>query len=395
MKILGIETSCDETAVCLMEAEGSFGSDFAYKVLGNALYSQVAIHAKYGGVFPDLAKRAHAQNLVPLLSHVLADGGETSLPAHAEQLLEREPELFSQLKEFLGKHGRPDIDAIAVTYGPGLAPALWVGVNFARALATAWDMPLVGVNHLEGHIAMAAMEHPNTSQKSEVLGLEKIEFPALALLISGGHTELDVLKAWPQFETAGRTRDDAVGEAFDKAARMLGIPYPGGAELSRMASEARIRGDALRNFKASPREIRLPRPMLHEDSFEFSFSGLKTAVLRLIDTRQLSDDERRGVALEFEEAVADVLVAKTKRAADEYGARTLLVGGGVSANQFIKERLAGALAIPVLSPPAELATDNALMIALAGYFRAVHKEFTDPALLRAEPNLRLGAGVPA
>lgn len=392
MRILGIETSCDETAVCVLEAEGSFGSAFRFNVLGNALYSQVATHAPWGGVFPNLAKREHAKNLVPLLEQALQglplERTARGLPSGKSDLaaiLAREPELFEMLEKFLEEHGAPDIDAIAVTAGPGLEPALWVGVNFAKALSIAWHMPIVAVNHLEGHIAMAAMQDDRVAA---------FEFPALALLISGGHTEIDLVREWPRFESIGQTRDDAVGEAFDKVARMLGIPYPGGAALSALAAKARsqsTQGVTLRcHLKVTPWAFKLPRPMIHDDSFDFSFSGLKTAARRLIADRVLSDAEKTAIALEFENAVADVLVAKTKRSVEEYNARALLVGGGVSANAFIKQRLGESLDIPVLAPLPELATDNALMIALAGYFHALNGEFANVELFRANGNLQLG-----
>src|SRR3989344_3192422 len=377
MKILGIETSCDETAVCLIEADGAFDAGFQCKVLGNALHSQIAVHAPYGGVFPNLAKREHVKNLVPLLQQVFEQSstprgstagvgvsprGLTSWdPFVLKQILEREPELFGQLDVFLKTHGKPGIDAIAVTHGPGLEPALWVGVNFAKALSLAWDIPIVPVNHLEGHVAMAAVKDGS---------LSSFEFPAISLLISGGHTELDLVKSWPQFETIGETRDDAVGEAFDKVARMIGLPYPGGPEISRLAAEAR-KDDISADFK-------LPRPMIHDENFDFSFSGLKTAVLRHVRDKTLTEGEKMAIAREFEDAAADVLIAKTVRAVEEYGCETVLVGGGVSANAHISERLHSQLSTincQLLISPPEWATDNALMIALAGYFRTLNKEF--------------------
>jgi N6-L-threonylcarbamoyladenine synthase len=387
MKILAIETSCDETAVCLIEADGCFGPDVHFEVLRNALLSQVAVHAPYGGVFPNLAKREHARNLVPLLQQVLprpaAEQGSTLNPAASDirHVLEREPELFEQLDEFLKHNRKPDIDAIAVTHGPGLEPALWVGVNFAKALSAVWDIPIVPVNHLEGHIAMAMVESADAIHYR----LKTIHFPAVALLISGGHTELDLVESWPDFKTIGETRDDAVGEAFDKVARMMGLPYPGGPEISRLAGVARA--DDIRSSE------KLPRPMMHEPNFDFSFSGLKTAVLRLIKNRELTEAEKMALAREFEDAAADVLIHKTMRAVEEYGAQTAVVGGGVSANAHIKSELKNALekiGVQLLTPAPELATDNALMIALAGYFRARNHEFVDPDTLRANGNLRLG-----
>lgn len=383
MRILGIETSCDETAVCLIEAEGDFDPSFTWKALGNALISQAAMHAEFGGVFPNLAKREHAKNLVPLLVEALKSEplGTPRDPLGTQELskvLEREPELLAQLVPFLKHHGKPDIDAIAVTHGPGLEPALWVGVNFAKALSLVWDVPIVAVNHMEGHIILSMMQNER---------LAEFEFPVLALLISGGHTELVLSKKFQSYEIVGQTRDDAAGEAFDKVARLLGLEYPGGPEISRLAAESRAQGIPLH-------PPTLPRPMLREDNFDFSFSGLKTAVRRLVEEKELTDEDRLGVAREFEDAVADVLVGKTLRAAETYGVSTIVVGGGVSANTYIRARLAEALEkedhlTKLLIPPPELATDNAIMIALAGYFHALKKDFADSSTLRATGNLKL------
>ena len=399
MKILGIETSCDETAVCLIEAEGDFGPSFKWKTLGNALTSQAALHAEFGGVFPNLAKREHGKNLVPILQRALqqADYPRSSRPGLAaarpglDALLVREPELHASLIPFLRHHERPNIDAIAVTYGPGLEPALWVGINFAKALSLAWDVPIVAVNHMEGHIVMSLMDtgdnsHPNVLQNVRMSGrLADFEFPLLALLISGGHTELILMKSFGEYEYIGRTRDDAVGEAFDKVARLLGLPYPGGPEISRLAAESRREGIPLH----SPT---LPRPMLHEKNFDFSFSGLKTAVRRLVEAGELSDEDRMGIAREFEEAVTDVLVGKTLRAVEEFGANTVVVGGGVSANTYIRSCLFSQLearSSKLLVCPPEFSTDNAIMIALAGYFHALNNEFAHPATLSAKGDLKL------
>src|SRR3990167_6594130 len=394
MRILGIETSCDETAVCLIEAEGDFGPSFKWKTLGNALTSQAALHAEFGGVFPNLAKREHAKNLVPLLERALGthaphSKSEITLPRTVlAQILEREPELLGNLIPFLKRHERPDIDAIAVTYGPGLEPALWVGINFAKALSFAWNVPIVAVNHMEGHIVISMVG--NESTKSQVSGIKEFEYPVLALLISGGHTELVLSKKFGTYEVVGQTRDDAVGEAFDKVARLLELGYPGGPEISRLASEAR------RTNLAS--DVKTPRPMIGEDNFDFSFSGLKTAVRRVIEKWQgdaLPLRTKQEIAREFEDAVADVLVTRTMRAVDEFGAYAIVVGGGVSANTYIRERLAAACQLQATSckllvPPPELATDNAIMIALAGYFHALKREYADPTTLKATGNLRLG-----
>ena len=385
MRILGIETSCDETAVCLIDATGDFGPDFEWKTLGNALISQAALHAEFGGVFPNLAKREHAKNLVPLLKEALKSES-LAAPSHVPELskvLEREPELLAQLIPFLEQHGKPDIDAIAVTHGPGLEPALWVGVNFAKALSLVWNIPIVAVNHMEGHIILSMMEvvPPSLGQ------LEEFEFPVLALLISGGHTELVLSKEFQSYEIVGQTRDDAAGEAFDKVARLLGLEYPGGPEISRLAAESRAQGIPLH-------PPTLPRPMLREDNFDFSFSGLKTAVRRLVEDKELTDEDRLGIAREFEDAASEVLVTKTMRAAEEFGVNTIVAGGGVSANKYIREQLAVACQLQtvnckLLIPPPELATDNAIMIALAGYFHALKKDFADSSTLRATGNLKL------
>ncbi|MDO8561403.1 MAG: tRNA (adenosine(37)-N6)-threonylcarbamoyltransferase complex transferase subunit TsaD [bacterium] len=404
MRVLGIETSCDETAVSLIEASGDFGADFTFRVLGNALLSQTGTHVRYGGVVPNLARNEHAKNIVPMLERALEEAGSrpeghTDISAYDEKIrniLAREPELYVNLKVFFEKYAKPAIDCIAVTYGPGLPPALWVGVNFARALSVVWNVPVVAVNHMEGHIVMSMMqvstrqqEHSNILENVGMFGtMYKIEFPLLSLLISGGHTELVLSKEWQKYEILGATRDDAVGEAFDKVARFLGLPYPGGPHISRLAEKARA------SIEMTSHWIKLPRPMLHDDNFEFSFAGLKTAVRKIVDANSpLTEETKLAIAREFEDAVSDVLVGKTIRACDEYGVQTVVVGGGVSANKHIRLRLAEALAEaglprPLVPPPA-LATDNALMIALAGYFHAVKKEFANPETLEAKGDLRL------
>lgn len=381
MRILSIETSCDETAISTIDASGSFGKDFRYSVLGNALLSQAALHAPFGGVFPNLAKREHEQNLVPLMQQALADAkllehGSTTTEGIAE-LLPRETILREQLLAFLNAHAKPLIDCIAVTHGPGLEPALWIGVNFARALAQVWQLPLVPVNHMEGHVMLSAATEDS---------IAPISFPLLSLLISGGHTELILSKDWMEYSLLGSTRDDAVGEAFDKVARLLNLPYPGGPEIARLAEEFRKTG-------ATP-SVQLPRPMIDAEGYDFSFAGLKTAVRRYVENRELSPNEVREIACEFENACADVLVAKTLRAIEEFGAPTVLVGGGVSANTHIRNQLASSIrdygyGTKLLVPPPHLATDNSLMIALAGYFRAQKGAFADPSTVRAQGNLKL------
>ncbi|HVM58859.1 MAG TPA: tRNA (adenosine(37)-N6)-threonylcarbamoyltransferase complex transferase subunit TsaD, partial [Candidatus Paceibacterota bacterium] len=337
MRILAIETSCDETAIAILEAEGT-ESSARFTVLGNALLSQIDIHKEYGGVFPALAKREHAKNLVPILEAALEeaellheDTQEIPHEVHdaAAKLLEREPGLDEAFLEFVKECEPPQIDAIAVTAGPGLEPALWVGINFAKALALVWNKPLVAVNHMEGHVFAALAR-----DKGEEFEIKNVPLPVLALLISGGHTELVVMKDWLSYELVGQTLDDAVGEAFDKVARTLGLPYPGGPEISKLAEALRTTDpDPVSGNLETP--FSLPRPMMHDNTCDFSFSGLKTAVLYLVKDRGLSDEEKTRLAYEFENAVAEVLWKKTSRALEKTGARSLVIGGGVSANTHI------------------------------------------------------------
>lgn len=390
MKILAIETSCDETAVTVLEAEGTEQSA-RFSILGNALLSQIDVHREFGGVFPAVAKREHAKNLVAMLDEALAQAGmrkeaPSSLPAgeeaHLKELLAREPELFASLTAFLTTYEKPAIDAIAVTHGPGLAPALWVGVNFARALARIWNVPMVGANHMEGHL-LSALTVPH---EDGTFSISNVERPVLGLLISGGHTELVAMDPWLSYRLVGQTRDDAVGEAFDKVARTLGLPYPGGPEISRLAESARDRANEVK----PP----LPRPMLADGTCDFSFSGLKTAVLYLVKDRALTDSEKEEIAHAFEDAVGEVLFAKTSRALLETGARTLALGGGVSANTHVRRVFAERMKIEypevkLFIPEGRFTTDNAIMIGIAGFYRALKQDFTLPDALTADGNLSL------
>lgn len=392
MLILSIETSCDETALSLIEAKGDF-PNATYEIHADALWSQIDVHREYGGVFPALAKREHAAIIVPLLEKVLheADGMEKSytpdilpeIKQKVEQLLEREHGLADQLLTFHTEHGAQAIDLIAVTSGPGLEPALWVGVNFARAVALLWDVPVVAVNHMEGHILASIFDAEHDNQ------LTPIEFPTIALLISGGHTEIILMRDWGQYEKIGQTRDDAVGEAFDKTARLVGIPYPGGPEVSKLAADARKR--------KLPQFAKLPTPMLHTEDFDFSFSGLKTAVRYAVQDKQLSTDEISALARDFEDAVTTVLLKKTIAAIDAHGAKTLVVGGGVSANRHIKQMFDATLLtthpdVTAYFPRPGLSTDNSIMIALAGHARATSAlSPTATDIIRADGNKSLAS----
>lgn len=374
MKILAIETSCDETAIAILECAGDEqGATFG--ILGNALHSQVDTHREFGGVFPAVAKREHAKNLTPLLQAALTEStlledGATGIPAGFDDLLSREYELATTLRAFLETRAIPDIDAIAVTHGPGLEPALWVGINFAKALAHAWQKPLIPINHMEGHMLVSSV----AKSGARSLAYTAHELPLLGLLISGGHTELIEMHEWLSYRLLGETRDDAVGEAFDKVARMLDLPYPGGPEISKLAEAARADG--------TPSPFTLPKPMIDSGDLDFSFSGLKTAVMYLIKDRTLDEFEKMKLAQAFEDAVADVLYAKTAHALADTGAKSLLIGGGVAANTHIArvftERLATEFPhVTLLIPDKSLTGDNAIMIGVAGYFRALKKDYRE------------------
>jgi len=340
MKVLAIETSCDETGIALLEGR-KIGEILEFITIKAALLSQAQLHAEYGGVFPTLAKREHIKNL---------------------------PVLF---KEFEGEQ----FDAVAVTHGPGLEPALWTGIEFAKALAAERGVPLLPVNHMEGHI-VSSLARPATSPDvhSSVLQnvrvVTDVQFPVLALLVSGGHTEFVLMKDWFEYELLGRTLDDAVGEAFDKVARMLSLKYPGGPEISKIAKLARDAG-----YPAAPK---LPRPMLHTDSCDVSFSGLKTAVLYALrdmgGMHTLSVEQLAAFAAEFEDAVAEVLVAKSRRALQESGAKTFVIGGGVAANRYLREQLQKLVLaefddVEFRLPELSITGDNAIMIAEAALAR--------------------------
>jgi N6-L-threonylcarbamoyladenine synthase len=325
-----------------------------------------------------------------------------------EKILEREPELLTELKKLLETIARPEIDAIAVTNGPGLEPALWVGVTFAKALSAAWDIPLIPTNHMEGHIVVSSL---SPSLDKEGLGaveylIKQIPYPALALLISGGHTQLVLIKDNLQYEIIGNTCDDAVGEAFDKVARMLGLPYPGGKVISDLAKKERA------EFPDKKAPYPLPRPMLHSKDFNFSFSGLKTAVLytlKKISLNSLSKNEsgehfseknvladvteqiKQELSLEFENAVLEVLGYKTSQAIEKFGPQALIIGGGVSANpqiRFVLDQVCQKYNIIFLVPEVSASTDNALMIALAGYMNILAGKKSDTSF-KANGNLSL------
>lgn len=322
MRILAIETSCDETACAVVDISGRTTPTFT--ALSNVVSSQVKIHAPYGGVVPTLASREHTKNIPTVFKKALRD-------AHTSM---------------------DEIDAIAVTYGPGLVIALLIGVNFAKGLSYAFNKPLIPVHHIAAHIA------------SNWIANDAIAFPLLNIVVSGGHTELVLMKKQGAYTILGSTRDDAAGEAFDKTAKLLGLGYPGGPVISKLAKG----GNANR--------YTLPRPMIASGDFDFSFSGLKTAVLYLTQKHpEIKKDKNalRDFCASFEQAVADTITEKTIAAAKKYGVSTIALSGGVSANARLREHMASQISVRLpniafLTPSPMLSTDNAVMIAAAGFF---------------------------
>lgn len=365
MKILAIETSCDDTGISVLDVKKS-GSKDVFTILANNTNSQIKIHTEYGGVFPALAKREHIKNLPIVFEKTLSE---------AKIKIEK-------------------IDLITVTHGPGLEPALWTGIVFARELSEKYKIPIVPANHMEGHIFSIFPKNKKTFK----IDSNKNIFPMLSLLVSGGHTELILIKGWMKYKKIGQTRDDAAGEAFDKVARMLGLPYPGGPEISKLALEART-------YKLEP-NFTLPRPMIYSKDYDFSFSGLKTAVLYLIRDLKEKDPNilnkikiRQAIAKEFENAVVETLTHKTIKAIKQYKIRTLIVGGGVSANRYLQEiitkdikklRKSDFLNVKIHFPTLTLTGDNAIMIGIAGYFQYKKKKTVKNInSIKAQGNLSL------
>ncbi len=423
MRILAIETSCDETALSIIDTQKE-GKKIKFKILGNEISSQIALHAQYGGVFPMMAKREHGRNILHILVKVLKESkmyslnkktqSDNKLENKVHKILDRENEIQDRWMEIMPLIKKPKIDAIAVTTGPGLEPALWVGISFAKALSTYWNIPIVSVNHMEGHVFSIFPK----KTKNFTVDTNNIKFPMLSLLVSGGHTELVIVKDWQKYKKIGQTRDDAAGEAFDKVARMLGLPYPGGPEISKLASAKRKDESNMLDFSRSGsssslvrgpekssillKAINLPRPMIYSKDYDFSFSGLKTAVLYLVRDLKIQNpnilndiDIKQKIACEFEDAVVEVLTHKTIKAIKEYKIKTLIVGGGVSANTYLQKIMSekikeNKLKVKVHFPSKSLTGDNALMIAIAGYFQAKNKKFIKNInTIKAKGNLSL------
>jgi len=394
MRILGIETSCDETSLCILDAHIDVHTGTTiYTNKSHIIVSQASLHEEYGGVFPAMAKREHQKNIIPALSQLFKklsppEDQEILFSEKSNELqtiLEREPTVYEFLSQQTDIHNNPNIDAIAVTHGPGLEPALWVGINTAKALGNLWNIPVIPVNHMEGHIWSVYANEESFSLP------ENTEFPITALLVSGGHTELVLVKDFCDYEIIGQTKDDASGEAFDKIARLLGLSYPGGVHISRLAKQARV--NALLN------PFTFPRPMMHTPDFNFSFSGLKTSVRYTVDKEIIKDKDilssevfQQYIAQETEDAIVDVLTAKTVRAINQYQTKTCIIAGGVSANAqlriVLKDKLE-AMGVTLLVPPLSLTGDNALMIALAGHIQYKKNPDTICGDIRAVGSLSL------
>jgi len=375
MIILGIESSCDDTSVALVRAdEGGF------EILAEKTASQIEVHKKYGGVVPEIAGRCHAENISPLIEEVVNHLTPNPSPCKGD-----------------GKF-RPDV--IAVTSGPGLITGLLVGVEAAKTLSYLWNIPIVSVNHIEGHIH--SVEIPNSKiQDTNKYPISNIQYPALALIASGGHTELILMKEHGHYTRVGATKDDAAGECFDKVAKLLGFDYPGGPKISKFALEG------------NPNAIKFPRPMLNEDNLDFSFAGLKTSALYWLRDHELSamnvnpiqmpagifGTQKEGVTINdfcasFEQAIIDVLVGKTLKAVEQFKPKTVILGGGVAANNKLRETLTQTITSQtkisnIQYPISQYCMDNAAMIAIAGYYKAIKKDFTSWDKITADPNWKI------
>ncbi len=331
MRLLGIETSCDETAAAVIED--------GVKILSNVVASSIEFHTKTGGIIPEVAAREQLKCIITVIQEAIEKGCGKKI---------------SSLSHF-----SPPIDGIAVTVGPGLIGSLLVGVETAKTLAYAWKKPIIPINHLQAHLYANWIK---TNDKQKRTKNKEPNFPAIGLVVSGGHTDLVLMKNHRQIKWLGGTRDDAAGECFDKCGRLLGLPYPGGVAIS----------SAAQNFNpTSLRKIHLPRPMINNDNFDFSFSGLKTAVLKQIQIK-FSPDQKLELAYEIQEAITDVLVAKTLKAVKKYHVKSLLLAGGVVANPRLREKFQLAVkkfnSLTLFVPPPLLCTDNAVFVASCGYF---------------------------
>ncbi|OGH81780.1 MAG: tRNA (adenosine(37)-N6)-threonylcarbamoyltransferase complex transferase subunit TsaD [Candidatus Magasanikbacteria bacterium RIFCSPLOWO2_12_FULL_34_7] len=330
MHILGIESSCDDTSVALVEA-----TENGFVVVSEKTSSQIEVHKKYGGVIPEIAGRMHAENIIPVVEEVMKN------------------------------QNKPDV--VAVTSGPGLITGLLVGVETGKTLSNLWNIPLVSVNHIDGHIHSVELKAEKTT----------IEFPAICLVVSGGHTELLLMTNHNKFELLGKTRDDASGETFDKVAKLIGFEYPGGAKISKEAENG------------NPKAIDFPRPMI-QTGYEFSFAGLKTSALYWL--RDNPKFNKQDFCASFETAIVDVLTTKTIRSIKEFNPKTVILAGGVSANKKLRETLGKTINktnAKLLIPEMKYTMDNAAMIAVAGYYKTIKNNYTDWKTIEADPNWKV------
>lgn len=380
MKVLAIDTSCDDTSVAVMEKKNN-----KITIISNVVSSQIKIHAPYGGVYPMLAKRAHQENLVPTLTQALkkagllksvsiradlryAEGsGKASWPILTqkslvkkikilEKILAKDPILLEKTTSLLEKCQKPSVNFIAITNTPGLEPCLWQGINFAKALAFYWDIPLMPINHIKAHLAANWL----FKEPSVLNSRHSIQFPAIGLVASGGHTELIYMPKIGVYKIIGSTRDDAAGECFDKTARILGLPYPGGPAIA-LQAKLKIKNERL--------TIKLPRPMINSKDFDFSFSGLKTAVLYNFQSQskaiQDSQDYKTAIAKEIQQSIIDILISKTLKATKQFKAKSIITGGGVMANKELRKQFkmqSVKCKVNFFVPKKSLCMDNAAMV---------------------------------
>jgi len=408
MLILAIETSCDDTCIAIVKARrGRYRhgktQQMQFRVLSSLISSQVKIHRKYGGVYPALAKREHQKNLIPLLiqslkqSKLLKTSSQISGPPQKnlnkkfqilQKILNNEKDPFEELKKFFIKYKKPKIDAIAVTVGPGLEPCLWVGVNFAKALAFWWKKPIVPINHIEAHILTNWLDLSISADKKNLHEL----FPAICLAVSGGHTELILMRHLGKYKILGETRDDAAGECLDKIARILKMTYPGGPAIAKQAQQWKTK--YLR--ETNKFKIKLPRPMIHQKNYDFSFSGLKTAALYTFKNQpqkiKKSKKYLTRICFEVQQAIIDVLIHKTLKSLKDFKAKSIILGGGVAANKELRKQFRSnlksqRLKVKILFPPRDLCTDNAVMVGISGLINWAKRK--NWKFVRANSNLKI------
>lgn len=355
MKILAIETSCDDTSIAIVDCKNDI-NNIETKLLASVVSSQTKLHARSGGIIPNLAAREHEKNLLPVFKQALKT---------------------AKIKDF-----NKEIDLITVTRGPGLQPALLMGLNFAKALAYTTKKPIIGTNHLLGHIFSNFIQH-------EGIFKNNIKLPVVCLLVSGGHTQLYKISNWDNIKMVGETLDDASGECFDKIAKMLNLGYPGGVYISKTAEKFRLKNPGYKS------EFKLPKPLMYSKDFNFSFSGLKTSVLYLIQRLKKSKKFNKKVVeklcTEAEDVITDVLVSKTIKLAKSIDAKTIMISGGVSANQRLRDKFEKTISneFDFICPAKSMSTDNAAMIAVAGYYEHFRRKNDDCLTLEINSNLQI------